>query len=58
MKKLLTSLALIVGSAVAGLLVWRKVESDRQEDLWTEAEHAIDARDSAETKRPTEHVAR
>lgn len=53
MKKLLTSLALLAGSAVAGLLVWRKVESDRVDDLWTQADAVeLENRDSApETTR-------
>ncbi|MCG7308085.1 DLW-39 family protein [Brachybacterium sp. ACRRE] len=39
MKKLLTYSAVLVSSAVAGVLVWRKVESDKLEnDLWAEAE--------------------
>ncbi|UQN28725.1 DLW-39 family protein [Brachybacterium kimchii] len=39
MKKLLTYSAVLVSSAVAGVLVWRKVEADKLEnDLWAEAE--------------------
>ncbi|WP_165831787.1 DLW-39 family protein [Brachybacterium endophyticum] len=39
MKKLLTYTAVLATSTVAGLLVWRKVESDKLEnDLWAEAE--------------------
>lgn len=38
MKKFLMSLVLGIGTAVAGVLVWRKVEADRQDDLWAEAE--------------------
>lgn len=38
MKKLLTSLLLVAGSAIAGLVVWRKVEADRTDDLWSQAE--------------------
>ena len=59
MKKLLTSVVVIVASTVAGLLVWRKVESDRQDDLWAEADRLageLDAREGAD--QPAERVSR
>ncbi|ASK65835.1 hypothetical protein CFK39_08325 [Brachybacterium avium] len=38
MKKFITA-AVLTGTSIAGLLVWRKVESDRiRNDLWNEAE--------------------
>lgn len=37
MKKVMTSLLLLAGSAIGGLLVWRKIEADRTEDLWSQA---------------------
>ncbi|GAB2542960.1 DLW-39 family protein [Brachybacterium huguangmaarense] len=40
MKKFLGSFLLLAGSVVTGLLVWRKVEADRTDDLWAEAERA------------------
>ncbi len=48
MKKFLTSVLLIAGSVIGGLLVWRKVEADRTDDLWAEAEKASDL-DAART---------
>ncbi|WP_198025451.1 DLW-39 family protein [Brachybacterium phenoliresistens] len=37
--KLVKLAAVLIGTTVAGLLVWRKVEADRLEnDLWAEAE--------------------
>ncbi|SLM93526.1 DLW-39 family protein [Brachybacterium nesterenkovii] len=54
MKKLLTSLLLLAGSAVAGLLVWRKVEADRTEDLWSQAESQFADLDAA--PQDAEHV--
>lgn len=59
MKKLLTSIVVIAASTVAGLLVWRKVESDRQDDLWAEADRLageLDAREGG--AEPTERVSR
>lgn len=39
MKKLIQFAAVLIGTSVAGVLVWRKVESDRlHNDLWAEAE--------------------
>lgn len=50
MKKLVSYAAVLIGSTVAGLLVWRKVESDRtRNDLWTEAERISEEQD-AETR--------
>lgn len=44
MKKLLGYGALLASSAVAGLFIWRKVESDKLEnDLWAEAEKVTEA---------------
>ena len=37
--KLIRRAAVLLGLAAAGILVWRKVESDRlRNDLWAEAE--------------------
>ena len=39
MKKFVKLAAVLISSTAAGVLVWRKVESDRlRNDLWTEAE--------------------
>ncbi|MDN5898805.1 MAG: DLW-39 family protein [Brachybacterium sp.] len=39
MKKFITAAAVLTGTSIAGLLAWRKVESDRiRNDLWNEAE--------------------
>ncbi|WP_193106290.1 DLW-39 family protein [Brachybacterium sp. FME24] len=39
MKKFIKVAAVLLGTSVAGILTWRKVESDRtRNDLWTEAE--------------------
>ncbi|WP_157235959.1 DLW-39 family protein [Brachybacterium sp. P6-10-X1] len=51
MKKLISCTAVLIGSTVAGLLVWRKVESDRHRDeLWSEAERVSAAQDAAEVR--------
>ena len=58
-KKLLAYTALLAGSAVAGVLVWRKVEADQhRDDLWAEAEKISSEQDSprAETVYTTESV--
>ena len=47
MKKLRT-IAVLLGGIAAGLLVWRKVDSDRlRNDLWAEAEQAPEHREVA-----------
>ena len=39
MKKFITTVAVLLGTTAAGLLAWRKIESDRiRNDLWSEAE--------------------
>ena len=39
MKKFIAAAAVLTGTSIAGLLAWRKVESDRiRNDLWNEAE--------------------
>ena len=46
--KIVKLAAVVIGSTVAGLLVWRKVEGDRLEnDLWAEAEK-VSAQQDAE----------
>ncbi len=38
MRKAFITVAAVIGAAVTGLLVWRKVESDRiRDDLWAQA---------------------
>ncbi|ATG50551.1 hypothetical protein CFK38_02715 [Brachybacterium vulturis] len=49
MKKFITAAAVLTGTSIAGLLVWRKVESDHiRNDLWNEAER-ISAEQDAES---------
>lgn len=39
MKTFIKVAAVLIGTSAAGLLTWRKIESDRlRNDLWTEAE--------------------
>lgn len=59
MKKLVAYTALLAGSAVAGVLVWRKVESDQhRNELWAEAEKLSSEQEAprAETVYTTESV--
>lgn len=52
MKKFITAAAVLVGTSVAGLLAWRKVESDRiRNDLWSEAERVSAEQDSVAEKQ-------
>lgn len=47
--KTFRKIAVLVGGVIAGLLVWRKVESDRlRNDLWAEAEQAPEHREVAQ----------
>ncbi|MGO1505315.1 hypothetical protein H3H54_00200 [Brachybacterium sp. Z12] len=46
MKKFITAAVVLLGTSLAGILTWRKVESDRiRNDLWTEAERAFAEQD-------------
>ena len=46
--KVFRYITVLVGAAVTGLLVWRKVESDRlREDLWTQAESISPEKEAA-----------
>ena len=48
MKKFITAAAVLLGTSIAGVLTWRKIESDRiRNDLWTEAEQAFAAQDAS-----------
>ncbi|MCT1653287.1 DLW-39 family protein [Brachybacterium muris] len=48
MKKFVQIAAVLISSTVAGVLVWRKVESDRlRNDLWDEAESISAEQDAA-----------
>ncbi|AXK46621.1 DLW-39 family protein [Brachybacterium saurashtrense] len=52
MKKFITT-AVVLGTAVAGILTWRKVESDRiRNDLWTEAERVSTEQDEVAEAQP------
>lgn len=47
MKTFIKVAAVLVGTSVAGILAWRKVESDRlRNDLWTEAERVFAEQDA------------
>lgn len=49
--------AVLIGTAVTGILVWRKVESDRlREDLWAEAEKVFVDEDRTPAAPRTEPV--
>ncbi|HEX7353100.1 DLW-39 family protein [Brachybacterium sp.] len=49
MKKFITAAVVLIGTSVAGILTWRKVESGRiRNDLWNEAER-VSAEQDAET---------
>ena len=57
MKKFITAAFVLLGTAVAGVLTWRKVESDRiRDDLWNEAERISAEQDSASV--PAQPVSR
>ena len=52
MKRFITVTAALLGTAVAGVLVWRKVESDQiRNDLWDEAEKVSAAQDALAEKQ-------
>ncbi|HJB10663.1 MAG TPA: DLW-39 family protein [Candidatus Brachybacterium merdavium] len=54
MKKLIQFAAVLIGTSLAGILVWRKVETDRlHNDLWAEAER-ISAEQEAQTVQQTQ----
>ncbi len=53
MKKFVKVAAVLIGTSVAGILAWRKVESDRvRNDLWTEAERLSSEQDAAKQAQP------
>ena len=57
MKKFIATTAVVLTTAVAGILTWRKVESDRiRNDLWNEAERAFAEQDGASV--PAQPVSR
>ncbi|WP_157975596.1 DLW-39 family protein [Brachybacterium sp. YJGR34] len=48
MAQLIKVTAVLIGTAAAGILAWRKIESDRiRNDLWTEAERVSAEQDAA-----------
>jgi hypothetical protein len=52
-KKLVKVAAVLIGTSVAGILAWRKVESDRvRNDLWTEAERLSSEQDAVKQAQP------
>ncbi|WP_087486177.1 DLW-39 family protein [Brachybacterium massiliense] len=52
MKKFITTVAVLIGTSVAGILTWRKIESDRlRNDLWSEAERVSAEQDAAAAKQ-------
>ena len=52
MKKFIATTAVVLTTAVAGILTWRKVASDRiRDDLWTEAERVSAEQDLAAQKQ-------
>ena len=53
MKKFITAAVVLIGTSLAGILTWRKVESDRiRNDLWTEAERAFAEQDEVAEAQP------
>lgn len=61
MKKFVTAAVVLLGTSVAGILTWRKVESDRiRNDLWSEAERVSAEQDVSAAKQaqpaPAAHV--
>ncbi|MEE1650363.1 DLW-39 family protein [Brachybacterium sp. J144] len=49
MKRFITAVAVLIGTTAAGLLAWRKIESDRiRNDLWSEAERISAEQDAHE----------
>lgn len=52
MKKFITTVAVLIGTSVAGILTWRKIESTRlRNDLWSEAERVSAEQDAAAAKQ-------
>ncbi|ATG56355.1 hypothetical protein CFK41_17375 [Brachybacterium ginsengisoli] len=57
MKKFITAAVVVVTTSVAGILTWRKVESDRfRNDLWTEAERVSAEQDEVAAAQPARHA--
>lgn len=51
MKKFITAAVVLLGTSIAGILTWRKVESDRiRNDLWSEAERVSAEQDASAAK--------
>jgi hypothetical protein len=54
LKNVIKVAAVLLGTSVAGILAWRKVESDRtRNDLWSEAE-SLSAEQDATAAQQTE----
>lgn len=52
MKKFITAAVVLLGTSIAGILTWRKVESDRiRNDLWSEAERVSAEQDASAAKQ-------
>ncbi|NMA76277.1 MAG: hypothetical protein GX960_03315 [Actinomycetales bacterium] len=52
MKKFITAAVVLLGTSLAGILAWRKVESDRlRNDLWSEAERVSAEQDASAEKQ-------
>ncbi|WP_299301912.1 DLW-39 family protein [uncultured Brachybacterium sp.] len=52
MKKFVTAAVVLLGTSIAGILTWRKVESDRiRNDLWSEAERVSAEQDASAAKQ-------
>lgn len=52
MKKFITAAVVLLGTSLAGILAWRKVESDRlRNDLWSEAERVSAEQDVSAEKQ-------
>ncbi|MBM7502377.1 DNA primase large subunit [Brachybacterium muris] len=57
MKKFGQIAAVLISSTIAGVLVWRKVESDRlRNDLWDEAESISAEQDAAKASPQAQPV--
>ena len=47
MKNVIKFAAVVIGTSLAGILAWRKLETDRlRNDLWAEAERVSDQQDA------------
>jgi len=54
MKKFITAAVVVLTTSVAGILTWRKVESDRiRNDLWNEAERVSAEQDEVAEAQPS-----